>query len=410
MHWNWPYVRGLIGLIFLGLVVLALVFQTIRKSEDPALTLFKWILTAGTLFVLFGYVAGIVGKGGYGGAFTGIPLTAACGLVLAFTWRKNIAMLVASPIASLYDGGNDPPDPVPLYSIARAKQKKGLFLEAINDVREQLKRFPNDVEGNLLLAEIQAEDLKDMAAAELTIHRFCNQEGHAPKNIAYAFYALADWFLEVELNPDGARKALEQVIERFPGSELASGAAHRIAHLATSESLLSARDGRTYQVPEGIHNLGLVNAREVPEQVEVDPETQAREYVLRLTEHPLDTEAREKLAMLYARSFDRLDLAQGELEQLISDPTQPPKLCVRWLNLLADLQMRHGASYETIRATLERIIEKAPAGAAAELARNRIELIRLEQRAMKKGQVVKLGSYEQNIGLKRGSPGAKHGG
>jgi hypothetical protein len=35
------------------------------------------------------------------------------------------------------------------------------------------------------------------------------------------------------------------------------------------------------------------------------------------------------------------------------------------------------------------------------MARNRIELIRLEQRATQTSQPIKLGTYEQNIGLKQ---------
>ena len=41
------------------------------------------------------------------------------------------------------------------------------------------------------------------------------------------------------------------------------------------------------------------------------------------------------------------------------------------------------------------------APAAAELARTRIDRLKLEFKANEKNQAVKLGSYEQNIGLKR---------
>src|SRR5690348_18087515 len=54
-----------------------------------------------------------------------------------------------------------------------------------------------------------------------------------------------------------------------------------------------------------------------------------------LEQHPLDTEAREKLAVIYADHYHRLDMATDELEQLIQQPNQPSRLVVRWLNLLA---------------------------------------------------------------------------
>jgi len=89
------------------------------------------------------------------------------------------------------------------------------------------------------------------------------------------------------------------------------------------------------------------------------------------------------------------------LEQLIQDPAELAKLVVHWLNLLADLQIRCGATYETVRETLQRIVDRDPNLAAAEMARHRLALLKLELKAKAKSQDVKLGSYEQNIGLTR---------
>jgi hypothetical protein len=74
---------------------------------------------------------------------------------------------------------------------------------------------------------------------------------------------------------------------------------------------------------------------------------------------------------------------------------------VRWLNLLADLQVRSGVDYDTVRATLQRIVDLNPNLAAAENARKRIELLKLEMKGKQASASVKLGTYEQNIGLKR---------
>jgi len=97
-------------------------------------------------------------------------------------------------------------------------------------------------------------------------------------------------------------------------------------------------------------------------------------------------------------------MATDELEQLIQQPNQPSRLVVRWLNLLADLQIREGADYETARATIQRIIDRDPKAAPANVAQNRLATLRLELKAQQKNQAVKLGSYEQNIGLKQGLP------
>jgi hypothetical protein len=96
-------------------------------------------------------------------------------------------------------------------------------------------------------------------------------------------------------------------------------------------------------------------------------------------------------------------LAADQLEQLIQQPNQPAKNIVRWLNLLADLQIRGGLDYESIRATLQRIIDRAPNLAAAQNARQRIELLKLELKGKQKNESVKMGTYEQNLGLKKGT-------
>jgi hypothetical protein len=127
----------------------------------------------------------------------------------------------------------------------------------------------------------------------------------------------------------------------------------------------------------------------------------AGEYVKQLEQHPQDTEAREKLALIYADHYGRLDLALDQLEQMIQQPNQPGRLVVHWLNVMADVQIRSGADYETVKQTLERIIERQPNLAAAEIARNRIALLKLELKAKQQKETVKMGTYEQNIGLKQ---------
>ena len=400
-----PLIRGIIALVVLAGSVGFIIVYSVIKSEDPARMVFKWVLTAGMLGIMFGVVAPIVGKGGYGGAFVGIPATAVCGIVFTIIWRHSLCSLAAKPFASLYDGGTEPPDPHPVYSVAQARQKQGRHVEAVVEVRKQLDRFPTDVEGNLLLAQIQAEGLQDLPAAELTIQNFCQQPGHAPQNIVFALYSMADWSLSIGRDREAARRHLEKVIELLPDSEFALGAAQRIAHLGTDEMVLAPEDRKKFIVTEGVRHFGLVKDQARYKAVEKDPAQQAAEYVTHLEQHPLDGEAREKLAVIYADHYGRLDMATSELEQLIGLPNQPGRLVVHWLNLLADLQIRSGADYETVRQTLERIVERGPSLAPAEIARNRLALLKLEMKGKSENQAVKLVSYEQNIGLKQGLPG-----
>ena len=381
-----------------------LVVASIRKADDPARMAFKWILTAPVVLYLFYGLAPMVLRGDQAGAIFGLGGTAGCGIVLAIIWRHSIAGLVAKPFGSLYDGGDVPPVPRPAYSVAQSRQKQGRYLEAMAEVQKQLERFPTDVEGQLLLAQIQAENLHDLPAAEETIQRFCQQPGHATENTVFALYSLADWHLSIAKDQAAARRALQQVIDLFPESEFALGAAHRIAHLGGKEMMLDPHERQKFVVQQGERNIGLLRNRDHLKPAEVDPEKLTADYVRQLEEHPQDLEARERLAVIYADHYGRIDLATEQLEQMIEQPNQPARLVVHWLNLLADLQVRCGVDYETVKLTLQRIIDRGPNLAAAEIARHRLALLKLEFRARETPSAVKMGSYEQRIGLKPSIP------
>lgn len=385
--------------VALALVFLGVAAWSVRKSEDPARTAFKWVLT----LVIMLYIRwGVMPQADHGGiaAFMAMAECAIAGLVLFVIWRQNIGAIVARPFTSLYDGGEVAPEPRPFYSIARARQKQARYLEAIAEIQKQLERFPTDFEGQMLMAEIQAEGLKDLAATEATIQNLCAQPDHAPKNIAFALYSLADWHLKYGRDTEAARRAFEQIISLLPDTEFSLTASQRIAHLADPDMAGMPHEPRKFVVKEGVRNLGLLASTHQFVPAETEPGKMAAEYVKHLEQHPLDTDARERLAVIYADHYHRLDLATDQLEQMIQLPNQPPKLVVRWLNLLADLQVREGLEYEAVKQTLERIIAQDPKLAAAETAGKRIALLKLELKAKKPNQSVKMGTYEQNIGLK----------
>jgi hypothetical protein len=186
----------------------------------------------------------------------------------------------------------------------------------------------------------------------------------------------------------------------LPDSEFALAAAQRIAHLTDPDAGAALTEPRKFVVKEGIRNLGLVqdSARFRPQESE--PGKLAAEYVKHLEQHPLDSDVRERLATIYAEHYQRLDLAADQLEQMIQLENQPHKQVVRWLNQLADMQVRGGMDHETVKLTLQRIIDLDPNLAAAETARKRMALLKLELRSKGEKQSVKMGTYEQNLGLK----------
>jgi tetratricopeptide (TPR) repeat protein len=392
-------VHTIIVLVALGGSFGWLIVYTIKRAEEPSWMALKWVVTIIVACLMYWQAFPLAGQGGMA-AFSGISLAMFYGIIMAITWRHNIGGLLAKPFSSLYDGGDLEIEPRPLYSIAQSKAKLGRYQEAVIEVRKQLERFPTDFEGQMLLAQIQAENLKDLSGADLTIQHLCAQPGHAQKNIAFALYSMADWHLKYASDREAARRVLEQVTVLLPDTEYALTASQRIAHLGDPELLLAPHDRKKFTVTEGVRNLGLLKNPAPIAPAAKDPVQLANEYVSHLEKHPLDMEVREKLAVLYADHYGRLDLAIDQLEQMIQQPNQPARLVVRWLNLLADLQIRFNADYEVIKGTLERIVDLDPKVAAAEIARKRMDLLKLELKAKQPNQAVKMGSYEQNLGLK----------
>jgi outer membrane protein assembly factor BamD (BamD/ComL family) len=397
MNRTYDIVVGVMGLVVILVLTGWVFFRALKRSDDPAKLALKWLFTVP--FVIFCFVFA-VGLGPFG-PFVIVLL----GVGISIMWAPHISEWLFKPLTNLIDGGDEEPVPKPLYSTAQTRRKQGKFLEAAVEVRKQLDRFPNDFEGVMLLAGVQAKDMKDLASAEITLNHFCSRPDAPPTQIAAAFNHLADWHLKLAQDTDSARAALENIVARFPDTKLSLQAAQRIAHLGgTGKILLAAHDRQPVAMPEGVKNVGLLASSEFLRPEEIEPGRLASVYVKHLEQHPLDAEIREKLAIIYADHFQRLDLATGELEQLIDQPNQPARQVAHWLNLLADLQTRHGTDYEAVRRTLGKIVERFPDSAVAEVAQRRLARLKLEMKGQKETPGVKLGVYEQNIGLKYGPP------
>jgi tetratricopeptide (TPR) repeat protein len=404
MNDNQQLVFNIIWISIVSIAFIWLFIRSVRRSDNRLKLIIKWVLSG--LVILFVFEEVVPGFQGddVSDMLDALMMILLCGGVLAVIWRNSITESLAKPFANVFDGGNEPPVPKPYYSVALTKRKLNQPLVAIAEVRAQLARFPNDFEGVMLLAGIQAEDLKDLPAAELTLEDFCNSSGAPPKQVAAAMNQLADWHLKLAQSAEAARAALEKIIAWFPDTELSLQAAQRIAHLGnTGKTFLAAHGGEPTAVPEGVKNIGLLQSSGFLRPGEMEPGRLAAAYVKHLEQHPLDAEIREKLAIIYADHYQRLDLATGELKQLIEYPNQPARRVAHWLNLLADLQVRHGADYDMVRETLEKVVERFSNAAAGELARARLAHLKLELKGQKETPGVKLGVYEQNLGLKPGS-------
>lgn len=404
MTWSWHTAVDVFWIIMVTGVVIWLLICSFKNSVSPGLLIFKWGVTLPIVAFLGLKIGPMIPEGG-GDTIGGMLIGTACLGVIAVLWRGSLIESAINPFMAIFDGGNVPPEKKPYYSITIARRKRGQYLEAIMAVREQLAKFPDDFEGVMLLASIQAEDLKDLPGAENTLDHFCAQPKAPERQIAAAWTTMADWHMKIGVDVYSAQAALEKIIARFPESEFALRAENRIAHLGGAEKILMEQHNRpTIVVPEGVKNVGLLDSTAFLKPEEIDPGKLAAAHVKHLEKHPNDAEVREKLALLYARDFQRLDLATMELAQLINEPRHAPKQVAGWLNLLANLQVEGGADVATVTATLQLIVDRFPDLAQTDATRRRLMRINSEFKGKEKTPDVKLGVYEKNIGLKYGSP------
>jgi tetratricopeptide (TPR) repeat protein len=319
-------------------------------------------------------------------------------VVLGFIWAPSIGAILSGPLTGAFDGGGEEVDAKPFYFIAEGLRRKGLYEEAMAAVRKQLEEFPGDHEGYMKLASIQMEDLKNLPAAQATLNEYLELPDRSPNEVASTLHMLADWQLQHGRDAQAATSSMQRIVQLYPGTPFAHAAEQRLAHLGSTDEANRVRYHSKFTVAQGERDVGL-RKESAPVLAPVDPHALAAEYVKQLELHPADTETREKIAVLYADEFKRLDLASDQLEQLIALPSEPPKHVARWLNLLATLQIKRGHNLAAAESALRRIIEKFPGGALATVAGSRLANLQSELKASQASPVKALGNYEKNIGL-----------
>jgi tetratricopeptide (TPR) repeat protein len=385
------YAMGLAVLVAGIGVLIWLIVLALRHSEDPIRLLTRMVLSLVAIPII--YV-------GYSSFMPGFIIICAlvAGLILAIIWTPYITAAIAKPFTNLYDGGKVAAEPKPFYSIAEGRRNTGEYLEAITAIQAELAKFPNDFQGQMMLADIQAENLKDVGAAQETLQAMFNQPGHEANNVAFALNRLADWHLKLSKDAEAAKQAIEWIIQMFPGTEAAYQASQRLAHM---DKLVSGEAGaQRFVVKEQTKYIALEEGFDGLKPAPEDFEASAADLVKRLEEQPSDNEAREQLAILYARKFNRMDLACELIEQMLAQSGAPTRHRVRWLNLLADLHVSVASDPMAARKALKRIIETYPGTVEAEKATQRLLFIDRDLKNLKARTTLRIGEYEQNIGLK----------
>lgn len=244
----------------LGLVFcLWLFYCAMKRSQSPSKILLKGLLTLVLLaggFYFIHKIEGALHEGGVtanaGPALFLVASVTCAGVILSFLWTPHIGELFAGPLGDLFDGGNQPPERRPAYSIAQSKRRQNKPLEAIVAIREQLAQFPNDFQGVMLLATIQAEDMDDLPGAEITLRRFCDAPGVPEEQASKALRQLAEWHFDKGSDDDTVLEIMEDLITRFSDTKISRKVAERLgrtkaeaAEQKASSSAKAVGSGRT---------------------------------------------------------------------------------------------------------------------------------------------------------------------
>jgi hypothetical protein len=199
----------------------------LKRSDDPSKILFKGLASLAVVIGEIVFVRSAFAGGNIGQVFLAAGSLGVCGLILRMVWASQLGSLLVTPLNMFEWGANPKPD----YSAAIAKRKRNNPREAVVAIRRQMEKSPNDFEGVMLLASVQAEDLKDLRSADLTLNRFCEWEDVPPNQAAAALTQLADWHLKFYHDISSAKATLQRIVAKFPDTELAQAARERFADL-----------------------------------------------------------------------------------------------------------------------------------------------------------------------------------
>ena len=142
---TYEVIRGTVVLVLCLAAIGWFLWLWLKKTRDPALLIFRWILTVAA-FCGIGYggrQAGIAYSQGSPAAIFGVFYGAVGGLFLAIVWLPPFVDYVSRTIGSLYTGGDTEPEPRPFYSVFHAKRTNGKYFEALAEVRRQLDEIPD---------------------------------------------------------------------------------------------------------------------------------------------------------------------------------------------------------------------------------------------------------------------------
>ncbi len=340
-------------------------------------------------WVLARIPAGLVGE--MRSDYRSLCLASACGMLLpaagiywiggwALLGLAVLAMLV--PIAGYAPAILHPKRGPPIYARAIARIKFGKYAEAEWEIIHELEKCEDDFEGWLMLAELYAMRFNDLPEAEQTILEICDHPKTVPSQTAVALHRLADWYLNLRDDPEAARRALQVICGRYPGTHLARMAAARISQLPRSpEELRERREVRHVPLPALSEDLDGTTKDGGPTLGAAEAAALANQLAERIKHEPDNITVRERLARLYAENLGKAEVAIEQAESLIRMAGQPQEKQAHWLSLIAAWQFRVQHDPEAARLTMQRLIRDYPHSPQAFAAQRRLNLMDAEARA-----------------------------
>ncbi len=281
----------------------------------------------------------------------------------------------------------DPPKLRPAYAHAVASLKFGKFAQAEKAILGELEKCETDFEGWLMLAELYAKQFHDPGEAERTIQALCDEPATSLAQAAVALNRLAEWQLQLRGDPDAARRALQEIVRRGPGTHLAKMAELRMKQLpATRVEWQEQHRAHAVHLPALGDRIDAPNPA-TPQLGRSKAIALANQCVETLKLNPADVPTREKFAHLLADQLDNPGQAIEQIESLIEMPDQPPDKKAGWLAQIAAWEIRRGADRQAVRRRLERLLQEHPASVHALAARRRLDLLDQEEHAAATPQV-----------------------
>jgi hypothetical protein len=369
--------------------------QAARNHGDPWVPEYLRIVAVG-LFVIGSFwatvtlawallEAGVRTEGETRAQFKGLCLACFVALVvpaLVIVWFGGWPLLglagiaLLAPMAGYGAGVLRTRQMPPIYARAIARMKFGKYTEAEWEIIRELEKCEDDFDGWMMLADLYANQFNDLAEAEQSILEICNQPKTTPSQLAVALHRLANWHLHRAGDPAAARRTLQMICDRLPGTHLAHMAQLRINQLPASAAELRQQQSAAL-IPLPALSDAIDEAPPAPETgKERHQAAEAANACVEILKHdPNNVPARERLARLFAERLDQPDRGIEQVTLLLDLPDQPDARRAEWLGLIAAWHIRYRHDSAAGRKALERLLREFPQSPQAFAARRRLQLL-----------------------------------